>query len=108
MLTISLLSILLAAPHTPASTDPCELQGLVFVESVAGFADYRIFIDDVEAFAKMNVYRESNRAFANEPGHWAFTDIKSEADFTIFLEPVQSFADFSVFYTDFPTAAGCR
>ena len=87
---------------------PCQLQGAVFVESVAGFADHRVYVEAFESFAAFSVYKETNPAFANEGGHWYFTDIRSEADFTIFLEPVQSFADFSIFYTDFPTAAGCR
>ena len=105
---ISILALLFASPATPPAAEPCELQGAVYVENVAGFADYKVYVEEFESFAKMNVYKESNPAFANEPGHWYFTEIRSEADFVIFLEPVQNFADFSIFYIDFPTAAGCR
>ncbi|MFK7973022.1 MAG: DUF6150 family protein, partial [Bacteroidia bacterium] len=86
----------------------CELKGAVFVESVAGFADHKIYIEEMESFSNMIIYKETNPAFASEAGHWYITENRSEADFTIFLEPVRNFADFSVFYTNFPTAAGCR
>lgn len=88
--------------------DVCELRGAVFVETVAAFADYRIFIEDSEGFADLIVYKENSEAFANEYGHWYFTTNKGFADFTVFIEDVKGFADFSVAYTDFRTAAGCR
>lgn len=99
---------LFTSPSSPAPTDLCELQGAVYVETVAGFADYKVFVEAFEINARMNVYRETNPAFANEAGHWYFTDIRSEAQFSIFFETVPNFADFSIFYTDFPTAAGCN
>lgn len=94
-------------PQTPLN-DYCELYGAVFIEDVAGFANYRVHVEDVEAFAEMLVFREDARAFANDAGHWYVTDVKAFADFTIYIEEVKGFADFSVFYTDFRTTAGCQ
>jgi hypothetical protein len=90
------------------ATEYCDLYGAVFIEEVAGFANYRVHVEDVEAFADLLVFKEDAQAFANEPGHWYITDVKAFADFTIYVEEVKGFADFSIFYTDFRTTAGCR
>ncbi|MEZ4686220.1 MAG: DUF6150 family protein [Bacteroidia bacterium] len=108
MLFISVLLALLSPTAPAPAADICELQGPVFIETVAGFADYKVFVEEFEYHAALNVYRESNPAFANEAGHWYFTDIRSEAAFSVFFEKVPGFADFSIYYTDFPTAAGCK
>lgn len=92
---------------TPESTSPCDLQGAVYVISVASFADHRVFIQEVEAFADLVVYKEEAELYADRPGHWYLTDTQSAADFTIYLEDVEAFADFSIAYTPFRTAAGC-
>lgn len=94
-------------PQAP-DTEYCELYGTVFIEEVAGFADYRVHVEDVEAFADMLVFKEDAQAFASESGHWYVTDVKAFADFTIYIEEVKGFADFSIFYTDFRTTAGCQ
>jgi hypothetical protein len=64
-----LLGSLLAGPSVPTAEAPpeeiCRLEGAVFVESVAAFADYRIFVEDVEGFADLVVFREDSEAFAN-------------------------------------------
>lgn len=86
----------------------CDLYGAVYVESVAAFADHRVFIDDTEGFADLVIYKEDNEAFANERGHWYITNVKAFADFTIYVEDVKGFADFSIAYTEFRTAAGCQ
>lgn len=106
-LSLYWLTLFTAVP-APQPPEICELQGMVYVESVAGFADYRVYVEEVEAFSQMLVFREENPAFATGVGHWAFTENRIEADFTIYWETVPSFADFAIFYTDFPTAAGCR
>lgn len=97
-----------ALPVSQPTNDFCELYGSVFIEEVAGFADYRVHVEDVEAFADMVVFREDAQAFAADAGHWYVTDVKAFADFTIYIEEVKGFADFSIFYTDFRTTAGCR
>lgn len=108
LICLSLISARPAAPvPAPVKVDPCQLQGLVFVESVESFADYRVYVEDVEAFADLKVFRESVGSFADRPGVWAFTDVKNFADFSIAYTDVQGFADFSVFYTDFKSLAGC-
>ncbi len=98
----------LAARSENPANEYCELYGAVFIEEVAGFANYRVHVEDVEAFADMLVFKEDALSFANEPGHWFVTDVRAFADFTIYVEEVKGFADFSVFYTDFRTTAGCR
>lgn len=107
----ALSSLLIGPPASPVAAptaDICELRGVVFIESVAAFADYRIFVEDTEGFAELVVFKEDAEAFANEPGHWFFTDNKGFADFTVYVEDVKGFADFSIAYSDFRTAAGCR
>ena len=98
----------MAAPEPPVLQDICDLQGAVFFESVAAFADYRIFVQDIEGFADLVVYWEDTEGFANQPGYWYRTEVKGFADFTVYVEEVENFADFSVAYTDYRTAAGCQ
>ncbi|MEM6345999.1 MAG: hypothetical protein AAF927_19045 [Bacteroidota bacterium] len=115
MKAFALISILFswAIPTNQATIeapqrDVCDLYGVVFVESVAAFADHRVFVEDTEGFADLVVFKEDNEAFANERGHWHITTVKAFADFTIYVEDVKGFADFSIAYTDFRTAAGCQ
>jgi len=88
--------------------DYCQLQGAVFIEPVAGFADYRVFVQEVESFANLVVYKEPSEAFANQPGMWFITDTKAFSDFSIFIEDVEAFSDFTIAYTPFRNAAGCQ
>jgi hypothetical protein len=88
--------------------DPCQLQGIVFVEDVESFAKYKVFVEDVETFAELRVYKETMRSFADKPGRWYFTDNRAMADFTVAFVPIQSFAHFSIYYTEFQSLAGCR
>ena len=110
-----LLSVLLAgithwqpAPSAVPAQDYCDLHGVVYVEQVAAFADYRVYVEETESFADLVVYRENAELNADRAGHWHFTDVKSLADFSIYLEEVPGFADFSIAYTDFQAAAGCQ
>lgn len=101
---LTLLTTLVSAQKK----DFCSLQGAVYIEKVAAFADYRVFVDDNESFADLVVYKEDSEVYADAPGHWFITDNKAFADFTIYIEEVKNFADFSIAYTTFRTAVGCR
>ena len=92
----------------PMPADICDLYGMVYIEEVRAFADYKVFVQDIESFAKMVVYKESSEAFADRPGHWYFTETKGFEDFSIYIEEVEAFADFTIAYTDFQTTAGCQ
>ncbi|MEM7655217.1 MAG: hypothetical protein AAF399_03745 [Bacteroidota bacterium] len=96
-----------AQPDTPPR-NICQLYGAVFIETVAAFADYRVYVNDIESFADLVVYKQDTRAFADRPGHWYVTDTKAFAVFVIYVEEVEGFADFSIAYTTFQTAAGCN
>ena len=98
-----------AKPHTTGpGGDYCKIGGLIYLEPVQGFADYKVFVEDVEAFSDMLIYRETSPGFADAPGIWYITDVRGAADYTIHLMDVKAFADFSIFYTDFRSLAGCR
>jgi hypothetical protein len=88
--------------------DYCNLQGAVFIEKTAAFADYRVFIEPTIEFADLRVYKEEVASFADEAGVWYFTEVKDEASFSIYLEDSPNFADFSLAYTRFRTDAGCH
>jgi hypothetical protein len=92
---------------SPQLKDPCELSGLVYVETSSSFADYRVYVESVEGFADLWVYAENHPGFVRKPGHWQFTDARGLADFTIYLETQKGFADFSLFYTPISGLAGC-
>ncbi|MEZ4825314.1 MAG: DUF6150 family protein [Bacteroidia bacterium] len=95
-------------PQPRPVKDICDLYGAVYVEDVRAFADYKIFVEEIESFADVVVFREETEAFATEPGHWFFTDTKGFANFSIYVEETKAFADFSLAYTEFRTAVGCR
>lgn len=107
-IALGVLSVLFLGAKIEGKKDPCQLKGSVFVETVANFADYRVYMEPVEAFAQLKVYKESAPTFAQEPGEWYFTDVKGFADFTIYIEPVKNFADFTLAYTDYRQSAGCK
>ncbi len=98
------------APLAEQSLPPdyCSLYGVVYVEQVPAFADYKVFKQDIESFADMVVYREDVESYADRPGFWFFTDVKAFADFTIAYEQNEGLADFSLAFTDFRSAAGCQ
>ncbi|MDX2286574.1 MAG: hypothetical protein NW241_20575 [Bacteroidia bacterium] len=101
----------LVQPPRPAAPPPrelCRLSGTVYVEQVRAFATYKVYVQDLEAFADLVVFREEMEGMAVEPGHWYLTDQRAFADFTIFIEEAETFADFTVAYTPFSSAAGCR
>jgi len=65
---------------SPQLKDPCELSGLVYVETSSSFADYRVYVESVEGFADLWVYAENHPGFVRKPGHWQFTDARGLAD----------------------------
>jgi len=85
----------------------CQLKGAVFIESVAGLADYSVAILEQEDFADLVVFKEKSKAFCEDAGHWYLTSIRAEADFIIFIERFPERADFSLCYTEYPSLAGC-
>lgn len=87
--------------------DYCELQGAVYIEKVAAFADYRVYAEPTEEFADFLVYKEEVASFADEPGVWYFTEVRDEASFIIYMEETPAFADFTLSYTKFRADAGC-
>jgi hypothetical protein len=97
-----------ATVEKPVEEDFCKLAGQVYIEDSPSFSDYQVYVQDVESFADMLVFKESVAGFATEAGHWHFTDVRAFADFTIYIETVSGFADFSIYYTSFPSAAGCQ
>lgn len=97
-----------ACEPTHPAVDYCKLGGVVYVQTVQGFADYNVFVEDVEAFSQMLVYQETSPGFADAPGLWYFTEVRGFADFSIYITDVKAFADFSIHYTDFKSLAGCR
>ncbi len=107
-LFLAFVSLSAAFAQTGGKDDYCKLQGLVYIEQVAAFADYRVFVEDSESFADLVVYKESSESYADAPGLWYITTNKSLANFTIYLEQVKGFADFSVAYTTFRSAIGCK
>ena len=109
-LSLALL-MLTGVSSAPESTPPpkyCELYGAVFVEEVPAFAQYKVYLQEIESFADMVVYKEDMESYADRPGFWYFTDVKAFADFTIAFEQNEGLADFSMAYTDFRSAAGCK
>jgi hypothetical protein len=95
-------------PKRPPTGDYCKVGGVIFVEPVQGFADYKVFVEDVEAFSSMLVFKESSPGFADAPGIWYFTDVRGAANYSIHFTDVKAFADFSISYTEFRSLAGCR
>jgi len=117
VLTISTLAFLFLtgfyfkqSPNANGGKDVnlCNLYGRVYIETVAGFADYKVFVEPVEGFSDLVVYKEEVAGFANQNGLWQFTDNRAFADFSIFIEQTKGFSDFSVHYTDVRGFAGCR
>ena len=93
---------------TVEQTDPCQLQGAVFIESSKRYADFVVYEESSEAFADLLVYKQENRLYADGPGLWFITDDRSMADYSIYLTEKQNIADFSIFYTDTESFAGCN
>ena len=114
VLGLLLTGWMLAAPPTSSSPDGvaapevCELQGSVYLEPVAAFADHQVLVREVEAFADLVVYKEEAARYADRPGHWYLTEVKAFADFSIHVEEVEALADFTIAYTTFRSAAGCN
>lgn len=100
-------NFLFASPQPYQAVDLCELKGAVYIESVASLADYRVFVLEQEDFADLLVFKEQGKAFCEEAGHWFITTSRSEADFSIFLEAFADEAELRIFYTEFPSLAGC-
>ncbi|TAE46909.1 MAG: hypothetical protein EAZ89_19090 [Bacteroidetes bacterium] len=108
LIALCLLNFWPAPAANPAAPEYCYLEGAVYVEEVAAFAKYRVYVQDIESFADLVVYREESESFADAPGRWYITDNRAFADFSIHIEEVENFADFSIAYTDFRSAAGCK
>lgn len=107
---MSLFLWIALAMTAPSGAPPeyCRLSGAVFFEEVAAFADYRVYVEEYESFADMAVFLEEQPQFATEAGHWYITAQRAEADFIIYKEPVRNFAQFSIAFTPYRSAAGCR
>lgn len=88
--------------------DICKLKGAIYIEENRSFADFIVFEQSVEGFADLVVYEVEAQAFATEQGFWYFTDVRGFADYSIYLEESQGLSDFSVFFSDYQSAAGCR
>ena len=87
--------------------NPCELKGTVFIERNRISADYKVFLLEQEDFADMLVYKVASPKRAKRKGHWYFSKVKPEADFSICVVSRLEEADFSLAYTAFRDYAGC-
>ena len=88
--------------------DPCRVYGKIYVEKDRNYADFKVYIEESEAFAHLLVYKHTNKFFADKPGQWYFTNIRSEADFWIFFETEKGRSDFSISYIPTESFAGCK
>ena len=86
----------------------CQLQGPVYVEESAVYAQYKVYLEASEAFAELLVYKTQNQLFADRPGLWFMTPTKAQARFTIAFVTDKAAADFSIFYIDQESFAGCK
>lgn len=91
-----------------SAPDPCKLKGQVFVTEHPGRADLYVYVVDYETQAELMVFTEDNPLYANQAGHWFYTDTEAFADFTIFFTDSPGAADLRIYYTDIPSFAGCR
>lgn len=92
----------------PIQTDPCELYGVVYIETSKSQADYIVYEEESEAFANVLVFKQENKLFADASGLWHFTDDRTFADFTIYLTEKKNQAHFTVNYIDNESFAGCN
>ena len=86
----------------------CKLQGAVYIEESAKFANYIVYEDDSEAFADKLIYEEINKLFADKPGKWFFVESKGLAEFTVYFTEDRGKAHFTVYFTESDTFAGCQ
>lgn len=88
--------------------DLCELQGAVYISHQPQLADYRLHRLEEPDFADLRVYWQPVQAYADMPGHWYLTNIRAEADFTVYWEPNPQLAQGTVAITDLQGHAGCE
>ncbi len=95
-----------ALPSTPKEL--CRLRGSVYVTDNPNQAHYFVYVEDYESSAHLSVFVEENKAFADQPGHWFYTDKKAFADFVVYFTDNKGMADFTIYYTEVGSFAGCR
>lgn len=95
------------APQASPPKELCTLQGAVYIESQAQLADYRLHRLEEPAFADLRVFKQVIERYADQPGHWYITQIRAEADFTVYWERDPLLAQGTVAFTDLKGLAGC-
>jgi hypothetical protein len=103
--------LLLASQETLAQirtiSNPCEIYGVVYVQTVQSRANFLVYIEEDEYLANLRVFKETNKLLANQSGIWYFSDNEGFADFSIFFVTERSKADFIIYYTNSEFFAGC-
>lgn len=89
-------------------SNPCEIYGIVYVETIRSRADFIVYVETEDDFlAMLRVFREDNKLFANKVGIWHFTPTQAFADFSIYITDDRAMADLIIAYTDREFMAGC-
>jgi hypothetical protein len=88
-------------------TNPCEIYGVVSVQTIRSRADFLVYVEEDEFLATLRVFKEENKLLANKPGMWHFTETHAFADFSIFFVNDRALADVIIYYTDKEFFAGC-
>ena len=86
----------------------CRLQGSVYVTDDPKKAHYYVYVEEYESSAHLSVFVEDNKLFADQPGHWFYTDVQAFADFIVYFTDNKGMADFTIYYTETSSFAGCR
>ena len=105
---ISTLYLILFSLIGTQNQEYCKLQGAVYIEESAKFANYIVYEEDSEAFADMLIYEEINKLFADKPGKWHFVESKGLAEFTVYFTEDRGKAHFTVYFTESENFAGCQ
>lgn len=88
-------------------SNPCEIYGVVAVQSIRSRADFLVYVEEDEFLATLRVFKEENKLLANKTGMWHFVENYAFADFTIFFVDDRAIADLIIYYTDKEFFAGC-
>jgi hypothetical protein len=88
-------------------SNPCEIYGVVYVQSIPSRANFLVYVEQDEYLAQLRVFKEDNRLLANNVGMWYFSDNEGFADVSICFVTDRAKADFAIYYTDKEFFAGC-
>ncbi len=88
-------------------SNPCEVFGVVYVQTIPSRADFLVYVEQDEYLANLRVFKEINKLLADRAGLWHFVEKEGFADFSVCFVEDRAKADFIIFFTDKEFFAGC-